>query len=328
MEQTSVSLFSPIPRHPNSLFPLLSQAQGKQVYLLFDQVQFTQGREFWDTMKNRRDVDWYYLLSGTPLAYLEEGSPVLISVSDGNPGETLYYWLCEHLEAPERFGFIGVYDGSLAEVQRHWQNWVYFWDKNQRSMMLRFYDIAAFPLWYDILTPAQKQKFKGKHESIAFCQRSDAIDLSLFQWPELPYEDDPQAASVYPVQLTAAQHEQFFYPQRIESLVDELFRRLAPDYAWLLPQSMVRLRFHEGLALARQRYNLATSLERETYALYRFYIADRFDEHPEFIRLMSFYSLRDAIGHFYDFYLTHQEDMSAYRTAGWLGIEGKARLIP
>ncbi|WP_084717542.1 DUF4123 domain-containing protein [Vibrio rhizosphaerae] len=307
-----------------SLFDILTMSEGntserKTCYLLFDRIQFPQATEFWNTMKRREDVTWCELLRGSELQHLTDVSPLLIDIRDGNPGETLYYWLAENEPRAEQFGFVGLFDGDFSALRAHWHPWVCCLYPDLTQVMLRFYDPAVLPQWWRILTPAQQYSFQGKHQGIYLPIRDEQqLKLRAFDLSSASVPVDPQTEIQLPLQLTQAQFDRFFYPEQLHSLVETLYQKLLPQYGESLSLAQVESRFHEGMALATEKYAGATELDKETYALYRFYLGDRFDEHPEFQRLLHFYPLRQAIGELYHQYLGREDELAAYRSPGWL----------
>ena len=327
-----MQLFSLVETHPNSLFPVLDNAEGKLVYLLFEQALFPTAKEFWDTMQYRDDVQWCSLVAGTPLAYLEKVAPMLVSVTDGNPGETLYYWLCENEDLVERFGFVGVFDGSFESLAQHWQPWVNFISADEKNMMLRFYDEKVLPRWFEILTPAQKLAFIGQHEAVYYPIREDGVirlrECEIKQGSVKRDELSEEDAVSFPITLTQEQHDQFYYPEQLQRIIDQTYRKIAPNSAWILSREKVAERFYEGMEIATQRYRDVSKLDAQTFALYRFYIADRFYEHPLFLQMLGHFTLRKAIGKFYEKVQAGEVELEDYRTEFWLDIEGEARLLP
>ena len=302
------------------------------MYLLFEQALFPAAKEFWNVMQYRDDVQWRSLVAETPLAYLEEVAPILISVSDGNPGETLYYWLCDNEALVERFGFVGVFDGSFEALTQHWQQWVHFIDAKDNRMMLRFYDEKVLPRWFEILTSIQKQAFIGAHDAVYFPVFEDGgVYLRECEIKRSTLEDSHLNETEeirFPITLTPEQHTQFYLPEQIQRIIDETYRKIAPRYAWVLSRDKVAECFYEGLAIAKARYPNLSTLDSQTFALYRFYLADRFYEHPLFYQLLGHFTLRKAIGKFYKNVQSDEVDLDDYRTEFWLGVEGEARLLP
>ena len=124
------------------------------------------------------------------------------------------------------------------------------------------------------------------------------------------------------------QHDILMHPKRVKDAISKIFDDLAPNYAWLLSDKMVTYRFYEGLQLAALRYPDSNIFERETFATQRFYLGDRFDEHPEFNNLVATNSLGNAINKFMQKYQADEKALAKYKTKGWLGIEGRATLTP
>ncbi|WP_332399643.1 DUF4123 domain-containing protein [Vibrio metschnikovii] len=307
-----------------SIFNVLSETNVGTLYVIFDQVQHPEAYEFWCAMKLNQNVEWRYLWQDSQFAHFQEASPILITLYDGNPGESLLYWLNDYTENYERLGIVGRYNGGLAQIHQHWLNWVSVFYPDTQEALLRFYDPAVISFFYSILTDVQKQAFRGEHIQLYLpCIHENKPYLSaVFEEVIEPQKE----AMVYPITLTSEQFNTFFYPERLDSLIDSLHSTLAPDYAWLLPRENVAVRFYEGLELAAKKYPNADTLGHETFALYRFYLGDKFNEHPDFYILLAHHSLRAAIGKFNQKYQGRKEELMDYYTPGWLGIEGKARL--
>jgi hypothetical protein len=174
--------------------------------------------------------------------------------------------------------------------------------------------------------------FQGKHQGIYLPRRDDNQQLKLFEFPMILRTDSPECTAFsdrmvsaenttevhFPLQLTQDQYDRFFHPEQRHALAETLYRKLLTQYGDALSLSLVEARFDERLTLAQNRYADATELDQETFALYRFYLGDRFDEHPEFQRLLNFYSLRQAIGEFHHQYRGREDELHAYQTPGWL----------
>lgn len=310
-----------------SIFNAISESETGTVYFLFDQVQHPEAKAFWQAMRLRPDVQWVPLWQGSEFEHFSEASPLLITVVDGNPGESLLYWLHDYTSGYERAGLVGRYHGDLTQIHQHWLAWCSIFYPDKQQAILRFYDATVLPLFWSVLTDEQQVAFRGAHHQlyVPVIEEQKPGLMPFFSQPLTPNVTAPQA---YPVTFTQAQYDTFFYPERLASLIDTLYSKLAPNYAWLLPRAMVKARFYEGIALAQTRYPQADSLGQETFALYRFYLGDRFDEHPEFYRLLAFFPLREAIGQFNETFKGRDEALAPYRTEGWLGIAGHAELLP
>ena len=311
-----------------SIFEVLSETEEGTLYVIFDQVQHPEANEFWKTMRLRSDVEWCYLWQDSQYMQYQDASPVLITIADGNPGESLLYWLNDYTEHYERLGVVGRYNGSLKQIYQHWRNWLSVLYPDGQEALLRFYDPMVIASFYSVLTDIQKRAFKGEHYQLYIpCLNEGKPHLCAVMSGEVagePTEELNQQSMTYPVKLTPSQYSLFFYPERLDSLIDSLHNKLAPNYAWLLPRENVAIRFDEGLELAAQKYPDTDALGRETFALYRFYLGDKFDEHPDFYDLLAHHSLRNAIGKFDEKYQGRSEELMNYRTEGWLGMEGQA----
>lgn len=309
-------------------FEVLSQSKDKLFYFIFDAVQNPEARTFWEAMVSGNDVAWEYLYQGTEYAHLMDASPLIIEIKEGKPGETLLYWIHDYTQRFPNTGIVGVYNGSMASLHSHWQQWVSIIDKSGTSRMLRFYDTSVLLELFDVLTDGQRGAFIGAHEALYMPDVIDDKPMLLPCWDEetgSPWA--PQDALSSPIVLTSEQHDIFFWPERVEELITAVHSDLAPNYAWLLKRQNVRNCFIEGLHIASEKYPNATRNEWETFAYTRFYLGDKFYQHPEFERLLAIFSIKKAITVFYNKHKGDELLKTKYTTRGWLGIEGRATLI-
>ncbi|WP_159440403.1 DUF4123 domain-containing protein [Vibrio quintilis] len=317
-----------------TLFEVLTAAEGKTFYLLYDRLKFEEASEFWDTMKYRDDVQWCELLRGTPLQYMAEVSPVLMCIADGNPAETLFYWLDEYEPEAAGFGLAGVWDGDFESLKAHWRPWADCYYPDESYVMPRWYDPAVFPVWHRILTPAQRLRFFGNHTHLYLPQRDNTDDnhkLKLAPVEPLTTADTEPALTPFddfPLHLTQPQYDELYYPQLLDAFLDDLYARLIannshnPRDSWLpgegrLSREAVVAGYEEGMALAQSLYPSADLLARRTFAVYRFYLGDGYHRHPEFVRLRNFYPLREATGEFDTQFRGRDDELAPYRSADW-----------
>lgn len=312
--------------HPVSLFEVMSSSTGT-LYVLVDKMLFSQIDEFWGAFSGRLDANWLPLYHETEYHHLSDSSPLLIEIKEGNPGETLFYWLLEQDEFYSRFGLVGVYPGSLKDIHQHWARWLTCVYPDGRDAMLRFYDITVIQKLWNVLTYPQKKAFYGQHHGLyaPYSLKSDEALITLADkvWFS---EDEEKNETFTQLVLTQPQYDELFYEKGIKSLACTLHNKIAPNYGWLLPYVTVENRFWEGLAIAKEKYPKESFLAHETYALYRFYLSSHFDEHPDFKSLHRQFSLRESIRRFYERFQQEPHLLDAYKQEGWLGIEGHAEL--
>lgn len=308
-----------------SLFEVMSASSGI-LYLLVDKQLFPELEEFWSAFSNRSDVKWMPLYQDSDYHQLLDFSPLIIEIENGNPGEALFHWLLEQGDAYQRFGLVGVYPGTLNDVQKHWARWLTCLYPNGDNALLRFYDPSVIDKLWQVFTKAQAQSFFGEHIALYTAYNNDVsealVRLSARDWQH----DEPNEEEFTQLKLTQTQYDCLFYEQRVNSLASTLHEKLAPKYGWLLPYVNVKERFWEGLAIANEKFPQESSLAHETYAMYRFYLSSHFDEHPEFQRLLSLFPLRESIKQFHEMFQREPDLLNSYRQEGWLGIEGNAEL--
>ncbi|CAM3995806.1 hypothetical protein VA7868_02629 [Vibrio aerogenes CECT 7868] len=305
-----------------TLFEVMTASEGKTFYLLYDRYKSDEASEFWDTMKYRDDVQWCELVRGTALQYMAEGSPILMCIADGNPAETLFYWLDENEPAAAGFGLAGVWDGDFDSLKAHWRPWVDGYFPDGTYIMPRWYDPAVFHVWHRILTPAQRLRFFGSHTQIYLPQRDEADNNTLKLAPVEPLTTSASGPDLlpfddFPLHLTQPQYDELYYPQLLEAFLDDLYTRLTVRDGRTLTREAMVAGYEEGMALAQSLFPSSDLLARRTFAVYRFHLGDGYYRHPEFVRLRKFYPLREATGEFDDRFRGREDELAPYRTAGW-----------
>ncbi|MEF1257065.1 DUF4123 domain-containing protein [Vibrio sp. M260112] len=311
-----------------SLFDIMSNTSDT-LYLLVDKPLFPKINEFWGAFSTRNDAHWLPLYQNTDYHQLSDFSPLLIEIKEGEPGETLFFWLLEQGDAFLRFGLVGVYPGTLKEIQAHWAKWLTCIYPNGEQAMLRFYDFSVLQKLWQVFTQQQQAALCGKHIAL-YAPFSSEKNQALCKIQAVDWLTNQQLESQQKftqLTLTQAQYDVLFYEQRINTLAGILHEKLAPQYGWLLPYANVKNLFWEGLAIAAQKYPNESSLAHETYAMYRFYLSSHFDDHPDFQTRLRQYPLRQSIGHFHQRFQQEPDLLHGYQQQGWLGIEGCAELI-
>ncbi|CCN49849.1 hypothetical protein MADA3029_1220062 [Vibrio nigripulchritudo MADA3029] len=310
-----------------SLFDIMSNTTGT-LYLLVDKQLFPKLDEFWNAFSGRHDARSIPLYRDTEYHQLLDFSPLLIEIENGNPGETLFHWLLEQGDAFLRFGLVGVYPGSLNDIQIHWAKWLTCIYPNGDQAILRFYDFSVLQKLWRVFTSNQQSAFSGQHDSL-YAPHSPEKTQALVKISDQAWLNEQQIESqkaFTQLTLTQIQYDALFYEKRVNALACKLHEELAPRYGWLLPYVNVRERFWEGLSIAIEKFPDESSLAHETYAMYRFYLSSHFDDHPDFQKLLRQYPLRESIKHFHERSRREPDLLNEYKQEGWLGIEGRAEL--
>ena len=306
-----------------SLFDVMS-ASSATLYLLVDKQLFPELEEFWSAFSNRSDTKWMPLYQNSDYHQLLDYSPLLIEVESGNAGETLFHWLLEQGESYLRFGLVGVYPGTLNDVQKHWSRWLTCLYPNGDKALLRSYDPSVIDKLWRVFTTSQAKSFCGDHIALYSPYGNDKSEALVKLTDRDWHNDELNEEPFTQLKLTQTQYDCLFYEQRINSLASTLHEKLAPKYGWLLPYVNVKKRYWEGLAIAKGKFPEESPLAHETYAMYRFYLSSHFDDHPEFQRLFKQFPLRESIKHFHERFKREPDLLDSYSQEGWLGIEGHA----
>ena len=311
-----------------SLFEVMSDTSDT-LYLLVDKQLFPNLEEFWGAFSGRHDARSIPLYQDTEYHQLLEFSPLLIEIENGNPGETLFHWLLEQGDAFLRFGLVGVYPGSLRDIQTHWVKWLTCIYPNGDQAILRFYDFSVLQKLWRVFTAHQQSAFCGKHNAL-YGPHTPEKNQALIKIPDQAWLNEQQIESQQnftKLILSQAQYDALFYEKRVNALACKLHEDLAPQYGWLLPYVNVKARFWEGLAIAAEKYPNESTLAHETYSMYRFYLSSHFDDHPDFQILLRQYPLREAIKFFHERFQREPDLLHEYKQEGWLGIEGRAEFL-
>lgn len=294
-----------------SLFQACQNTQANNVFFLFNQRLYPEVHELWGAMKNRTDNEWLALYQHTMLDGLTDMSPLLIKVADGNPGETLFWALNQAMSDVVHAGFIIETDWSLEELHQHWLQWIDVLKPNDEPLHLPVYFPLLFQRLWDVLDEKEKIRFKGKQYRLYTLIKNAEGECVLQPFSEfagVETDHEPQAFIHY--QFTQQSFDDYFYPERIEALVTGLYEKYYQESDQTL--EWVREHFHEGLALAKQKYLSTDTIDQETFATYRFILGNRFYEHPEFARVHGANSLRDRIDRFADITRRVRDELQAY----------------
>ncbi|MFM2481383.1 DUF4123 domain-containing protein [Celerinatantimonas sp. YJH-8] len=281
---------------PASLFEVMSQTTDS-LYILVDRILIPEFDEFWHSFSSRPDWLWQHLYRGRSLGNFKAGSPLVVPVSQGSPGETLYYWLLEQLDYRQRFGLVICSSLSLTELTEHLRHWALILFPDGEQALFRFFDPSVLRQAWPVFTPMQQTQFMQPISSI-YLPDSGIAEQPLIRLTAAQF-DESLSDECAVLQLTQGQYDRLFYDERLEGIIRVLTQKLRESRHCHIPLEQVRVQFMAGLEQGQIRYPNQPSLAYETYALYRFYLAGDFDQHPEFQRLLKFNELRAAIGRFY-----------------------------
>lgn len=296
---------------PVSLFELMSQTV-EQLYLVVDRILIPEFDEFWDSFASRPDWEWQFLYRGSKLRAFKAGSPIVVPMSNGSPGETLFYWLLEQVDYRWRFGLIIHSTLSLDELTEQLRRWALIEFPNQQQALFRFFDSSVLRQAWSVLTLYQKEVLMQGIEAI-YVPDSDDNErplLLLARADELQSEMTGDEFEL--LRLTQAQYDTLFYDERLESIIRVLTQKLNQSRTEAVSFEQVCKQFMLGLAQGRERFPHQSQLAYETYALYRFYLAGDFDLHPEFQQILKFNELRAAIGRFDQLFRSRPEALAQY----------------
>lgn len=280
---------------PLPIFDIVRNETSK-LYVVVDISKFEDGIDYWQSLCRRCPENWRLL----PNAHNIEGYPtselVLLSIEEGTATESLLLWILSH----ERYPGMGVVlltaTAEINEIQRVCvarHTCIY---PDGRHVFFPFHEPTLLKTWFAMAGLPTRRQFEDPFLAI-YVPEVVGADYSRSQFEclgdrGLSTNQPPQA---YENRLSAENYRVLTNQARYQYLARTLFIRASEYYPFELSIEWLERRFISGIALARELYPSASEDEWESWSAHRWIIGSDYYRHPQFIKLVSHYSLSMAI---------------------------------
>ncbi|GIU51068.1 hypothetical protein TUM4438_39370 [Shewanella sairae] len=319
------------------LFEILSTRSNKQVYLLVDTVFYEGFWDFWSSFQPKARQSWCYLFQNSAYDELRAESPLLITIEEGEAGETLYFWL---LDQPQLFSKACM----LIESQLYLHQLLHFWHQrisaiypNGECNLLTCYSSPLLGSFWPSLSPKEQADFIGIDNRIylPWClllseaQRvansaEKATGFSLLTGAQNNGDgtDESSFSIDSPYRLSDSQYELLTRSQRRHRMVNDIFLRLSQYFVFELNIDQLNWLFCNSIEVAKEISPGESECSFETFAVYRFVLEHDYFEKEAFKALMLKHDLRTSIQMFNQLNPPIYDEIFRAKQALWLtGVE-------
>ena len=292
------------------LFEILSARSNKQVYLLVDIVFYEDFWVFWLSFQPKARQSWCYLFQHSAYDELRSESPLLVTIEEGEAGESLYYWLLEQPQLFSKACILIESQLSLHELLHFWQQRISAMYPNGECDLLACYSSPLLASFWPSLSPNEQADFVGKDSKLYLptclllseAQRLDnsaeiGACFSLLTCQKV--DGDGIADNIFsidtPYRLSDSQYELLTRSQRRHRMVNDIFLRLSQYFAFVLNIDHLATLFFSSIEMAKEAYPDEAEFSFETFAVYRFVLDHDYFECSDFKALSPKYDLRTSI---------------------------------
>lgn len=292
------------------LFEILSAASSKQVYLLVDTIYYDDFWVFWSSFQPKASQFWCYLFQHSAYDELRSESPLLVTIEEGEAGETLYYWLLEQPQLFSKACLLIESPLSLHELLHFWHQRMSAIYPNGERQLLACYSSLLLASFWPSLSPNEQADFVGKDSQIYLprClllseeQRLDnsaEIDACFSLLTCAQIDEGEAADNIFsidsPYRLSDSQYALLTRSQRRHRMVNDIFLRLSQYFAFVLDINHLSALFFSSIEIAKEAYPDEAEFSFETFAVYRFVLTHDYFEEEAFKALLLKHDLRTSI---------------------------------
>lgn len=269
------------------------------VYAIIDLNRLEGGITYWKSLYRQCQEEWRLLPNHYGVQCYPVTELLLLSITEGSATESLLLWLLSHQHYPDTgvvlFTAAGEIDGiQQACLPRH----TCFYPDGQH-VFFPFHEPATLKTWLTMADVSTRQKFEFPFGGIYIPEVvNTCYSNSQFECVSTSGSSKNIPLQVYENRLGAEAYRVLTNQARYQHLTRALFIRASECYPFLLDITWLELRFISGILLASELYPAASEDEWESWSAHRWIIGSDYYRHPQFIKLVSHYSLSMAIKKF------------------------------
>lgn len=283
---------------PLPIFDIV-RSEASNLYIVVDISKFEGGVDYWKSLYRQCQEEWRLLPNHYGIQCYPVAELLLLSIREGLATESLLLWLLSHQHYPEVGVVLLTATAGIDEVQqacmpRH--TCIY---PDGRHVFFPFHDPTLLKTWLAMTDLPTRQHFEAPFLAIYVPEVVDACySNSQFECISEPASSSVLLSHAYENRLSAETYRVLTNPARHQYLVRALFVRASEYYPFMLNIEWLERRFMSGIGLAKKLYPAASEDEWESWSAHRWIIGSDYYLHPQFIKLVSHYSLSMAIKKF------------------------------
>ncbi|MFG0835297.1 DUF4123 domain-containing protein [Aeromonas bivalvium] len=273
--------------------------ETSNLYVVIDISQFDGGIDYWKSLHHRCSDDWRLLSNEHDVQCYPGSELVLLFIEDGTATESLLLWLLSHERYPDVGIVLLMTTAGIDEVRQACMARHVCIYPDGRHVFFPFHDPTLLKTWLAMADLPTRHQFESPFLAIYVPEVVDAgYSTSQFACLGERALSTNQLSQAYENRLSAESYRVLTNQARYQYLVRFLFVRASEHYPFELSIEWLERRFISGVALARELYPAASEDERESWSAHRWIIGSDYYRHPQFIKLVSHYSLSMAIKKF------------------------------
>ena len=269
------------------------------VYAIIDLSRLEGGITYWKSLYRQCQGEWRLL----PNHYVVECYPVtellLLSISEGSATESLLLWLLSHQRYPDTGIVLFTAADEINDMQQACLLRHTCFYPDGRHVFFPFHEPATLKAWLTMTDVSTRQQFEFPFMGIYIPEVVDTCySTSQFECVSTSVSLRNISSQVYENRLSTDVYRVLTNQARYQNLIKSLFVRASEHYPFLLDITWLEQRFISGVILASELYPAASEDEWESWSAHRWIIGSDYYRHPQFIKLVSHYSLSMAIKKF------------------------------
>jgi len=269
------------------------------VYVIIDISRLEGGTAYWKALCRQCQDEWRLLHNHYGVQCYPVTELLLLSIKEGSATESLLLWLLSHRHYPYTGVVLLTATAEIDDIQQVCLPRYTCVYPDGRHVFFPFHEPALLKNWLTTTDVSTRQQFESPFEEIYIPEIvGTCYSSSQFECVSTSVPPRNIPSQVYENRLSADAYRVLTNQARYQHLTKALFVRASEYYPFLLDITWLEQRFISGVLLASELYPTASEDEWESWSAHRWIIGSDYYRHPQFIKLVSHYSLSMAIKKF------------------------------
>ena len=269
------------------------------VYAIIDLSRLEGGITYWKSLYRQCQEEWRLLPNHYGVQCYPVTELLLLSINEGSATESLLLWLLSHQHYPDTGVVLFTAAAEIDDIQQaclHRHTCVY---PDGRHVFFPFHEPTTLKTWLTMADVSTRLQFESPFGEIYVPEVVDTCySSSQFECIRTSVSSQNIPLHAYENRLSAEAYRVLTNQARYQYLSKALFVRASEYYPFLLDITWLEQRFTGGILLASELYPAASEDEWEAWSAHRWIIGSDYYLHPQFIKMVSHYSLSMAIKKF------------------------------
>ncbi|MBL0561311.1 DUF4123 domain-containing protein [Aeromonas hydrophila] len=273
--------------------------EAANVYAIIDVSRFDGCMAYWKTLYRQCQEEWRLLHNDYGVQCYPVTELLLLSIKEGSATESLLLWLLSHRQYPNTGVVLLTATAEIDDIQQVCLPRYTCVYPDGRHVFFPFHEPALLKNWLTTTDVSTRQQFESPFGEI-YTPEIVGTCYSNSQFECISTSISPRniPLHVYENRLSVEAYRVLTNQARYQYLTKALFVRASEYYPFLLDITWLEQRFISGIFLASEFYPAASEDEWESWSAHRWIIGSDYYQHPQFIKLVSHYSLSIAIKKF------------------------------